>query len=394
MRARLCRQVGFFVATYLFVPLVALGQLSAAPIVGETQVEATIPAEADSGGATAPLAPPVIRNNDAVIEFSVRPSTTDPEKMETVIVVQQSSGQKICVNHNATDLIVRAYISQAEPFEPTVPSEIVGLTTGHRGQFVGFNKSRVFIRPATDGSNFDNPNECFVVDGLEGCFVPIDDDCDQQLAQGDYVCVADVIRQGGCNLGDHTDLERQLRIMLALNAPLGTEPIITAAGIRQTPELTQTPDFGRRAGGLPGGFGAAPSFSSGFSGSGGSGLIAVPNVVGLPLSSAQSVITGARLTVGRITASQQSGIGQLGALLIGSAHAQVGPGALPPGVSVSSIVVSQTPAAGTLVPLGTAVSMIAAAVAAIPEPSTLSLSVVGFGLVLMYVWRTRRRTTR
>jgi hypothetical protein len=291
-------------------------------------------------------------------------------------------------------LIIRAYTSDPETFTPTVPSEIVGLTTGHRGQFVGFNEARLFIKPATEGDLFDNPDECFVVDGLEGCFMPATVDCDQQLKQGDYVCVADVIRQRDCAIGDHTDLERQLRIMLALNAPLGTEAIITAAGIRQTPELTQAPDFGGRVGGLPGGFGAAPSFSSGFSGSGGSQLVAVPNVVGLPLSSAQSVITSANLTVGQITASQQSGIGQLGAILIGSAHAQVGPGALPPGVSNSSIVVSQTPAAGTLVPIGTVVSMIAAAAALIPEPSTLSLSAVGFGLVLLFAWRTRRRTTR
>lgn len=389
MRAGLCRHVRFFVATYLLGALVVLGQLSAAPIVGETQEEPASPS-----GATTPLALPVVQNIDTVIEFSVLPSASDLDKMETIIVLQRAGGRDICVNHNASDLIIRAYTSDPETFTPTVPSEIVGLTTGHRGQFVGFNEARLFIKPATEGDLFDNPDECFVVDGLEGCFMPATVDCDQQLKQGDYVCVADVIRQRDCAIGDHTDLERQLRIMLALNAPLGTEAIITAAGIRQTPELTQAPDFGGRVGGLPGGFGAAPSFSSGFSGSGGSQLVAVPNVVGLPLSSAQSVITSANLTVGQITASQQSGIGQLGAILIGSAHAQVGPGALPPGVSNSSIVVSQTPAAGTLVPIGTVVSMIAAAAALIPEPSTLSLSAVGFGLVLLFAWRTRRRTTR
>ena len=389
MRAGLCRHFRFFLATYLLGTLIALGQLSAAPIVGETQEETAI-----SGEAITPLALPVVQTNDTVIEFSVQPSASDLEKMETIIVLQRAGGRDICVNHNATDLIVRAYASDPETFIPEVPSEIVGLTTGHRGQFVGFNKARVFIKPATEADLFNNPDECFAVDGLEGCFVPATVDCDQQLQQGDYVCVADVIRQRDCAIGDHTDLERQLRIMLALNAPLGTEPIITAAGIRETPELTQAPDLDGRAGGLPSGFGAAPNFSSGFSGSGGSQLVAVPNVVGLPLSSAQSVITGANLTVGQITASQQSGIGQLGALLIGSAHAQVGPGALPPGVSASSIVVSQTPAAGSLVPLGTVINMVAAAAAAIPEPSTMSIAAVGFGLVLLFAWRTRRRTTQ
>jgi len=389
VRAGLCRHVRFFVATALLGALVVIGQLSAAPIVGETQDESASPA-----GATALLAPPVVQSNDTVIEFSVQPSTTDIDKMETIIVLQRSGGRNICVNQNATDLIVRAYTSDPETFTPTVPSEIVGLTTGHRGQFVGFNEARVFIKPATEGDLFNNPNECFAVDGLEGCFVPTTVDCDQQLKQGDYVCVADVIRQRDCSIGDHTELERQLRIMLALNAPLGTEPVITAAGIRETPELTQAPDLGGQAGGLPNGFGAAPNFSTGFSGSGGSQQVAVPNVVGLPLSSAQAAIASAQLAVGQITATQQSGIGQLGSILIGSAYAQAGPGVLPPGLDLSSIVVSQTPAAGTLVDFGTAINLIAAANAAIPEPSTLSLSVVGFGLVLAIVWLTRRREAR
>jgi PASTA domain/PEP-CTERM motif len=389
VRAGLCRQIRFFVATTLLGAMVVLGQLSAAPIVGETQEESAGPA-----GATAPLAQPVVQTNDTVIEFCVQPSTTDLDKMETIIVLQRSGGRNICVNQNATDLIVRAYTSDPETFTPTVPSEIVGLTTGHRGQFVGFNDSRLFIKPATEADLFNNPNECFTVDGLEGCFVPTTVECDQQLKQGDYVCVADVIRQRDCNIGDHTDLERQLRIMLALNAPLGTEAIITAAGIRETPELTQAPDLGGRAGGLPTGFGAAPDFSTGFSGSGGSQQVAVPNVVGLPLSSAQAAIDGAQLTVGRITASQQSNIGQLGSILIGAAYAQTGPGVLPTGLDLSSIVVSQTPTAGTLVDLGTAINLIAAANAAIPEPSTLNLSLVGFGLVLGIVWLTRRRVAR
>jgi hypothetical protein len=366
--------------------LVVLGQLSAAPIVGETQEEPASPS-----GATTPLALPVVQNIDTVIEFSVLPSASDLDKMETIIVLQRAGGRDICVNHNASDLIIRAYTSDPETFTPTVPSEIVGLTTGHRGQFVGFNEARLFIKPATEGDLFNNPNECFVVDGLDGCFAPATIDCDQQLQQGDFVCVLDVIRQRDCAIGDHTDLERQLRIMLALNAPLGTEPIITAAGIRETQELTQAPDFGGRVGGLPSGFGAAPNFSSGFSGSGGSQQVIVPNVVGLPLSSAQSVLTSVGLTVGQITASQQSGIEQLGALLISTAHAQISPAALPAGVNISSIVVSQTPATGTLVPLGTPVSLVAAAAADIPEPSTLGLSAVGFGLVLLFAWRTRRR---
>lgn len=395
MRARLRRQLGLFAAVQVYALLAVSGQPSAAPIVGETEEEPGIPSEVDPGGAAAPRAPTVVRSTDTVIEFSVQPSATDPDKMETVIVVQQSGGKKICVNHNSTDLLVRAYTSAANPFDPTVPSEIVGQTTGDRGQFVGFNNAKLFIRPASGEDIFDNPTECFIVDGIEGCFVPDDDDCDQELAQGDYVCVADVIRQGGCNLGDHTDLERQLRIMLALNAPLGTEPIITAAGIRQTPEISQAPDFGGQAGGLPGGFGAAPGFSTGFSGSGGGALIPVPNVVGLSLSRAQSRITGVGLSVGRIRASQQSSVGQLGGLMIRSAYAQTGLSNLPSNLTPASVVVGQTPVAGFLCTPGCPVNLVAApAEAAIPEPSTLSLSAVGFGMVLLVVWATRRRAMR
>jgi hypothetical protein len=395
MRARLRKQIRFLAAAQACALLIGIGPLAAAPIVGETQEEPGISdeaglGEAGLGEAAAPLAPPVVGADATVIEFSVQPSTADPDKMETVIVVQQAGGKKICVNHNTSDLLVRAYTSAADPFAPTVPSEIVGASTGNRGQFVGFNNAKLFIKPAGDEDTFEDPTECFLVDGFEGCFVPDDEDCDQQLAQGDYVCVADVIRQGDCALGDHTDLERQLRIMLALNGPLGTEPIITAAGIRNTPELSRAPGFG--AGGFPGGFGAAPSFSSGFSGSGGGELIAVPNVVGLSLSSAQSVISGAGLTMGQVTASQQSASGQLGALMIRPAYAQTGSGSLPSGVTLSSIIVSQNPSAGFLCAPGCSVSLVAAAEAAIPEPSTLGLTAVGFGMVMLVMWVSRRRT--
>lgn len=389
LSARLRRSMSAW-ALSLVLAAAASAHGFAAPITGETQPDPSgAPAEApplpalQDPAAQAPTQPAFDGSPDAtVLEFSIVPSASDPNKMETVIIVQQQGGKNICVNQSTGDIISRGYRRRGnEPFDPPVPSELRGLTSGDSGELVGFNDIKVFIRPHSSADEFTNTDECFQVSDVEACFVPDAEDCDQLLHQGDFICVGDSISNSGCPVVDHANLMRQLRILMALNAPPGETPIITAADLGRAPELA--PQNGEGApGGLPAGAGpAGPTAGAPFSGSGGGvDLIPVPNVVGMTLQQASAAITAVGLTVGNVTTEGEAA-GLSIPSIISPARAQA-----------PQSVVSQTPPAGTLVPALTPVSLVLSAAAAdIPEPSSLALFVMGLGLlVLVTRWQRRR----
>lgn len=366
----------------------------AAPIIGETQPESAgksagpLTLQDPSASPLGSSAGPSFEGDaDAtVIEFSIVPSASDPNKMETVIIVQQKGGKKICVNQNNADIISRGYQPQGEaPFNPNLPSEIRGLSSGDSGELVGFNDIKVFIRPHSSADEFTDTDECFQVAEVEACFVAGEEDCDQSLEEGDFICVGTSISNSGCPVVDHANLMRRLRIMMALNQPLGEAPIITAAGLAGALNLaTPNGQPGAPGGGLPAGSApAGPTAGTTFSGSGGGeNLVAVPSVSGLTLAQASGIITGVGLVVGNVTTQNQQ-TGSLMPSIIGSAHAQ----ACEPGT-----VITQTPAAGALVPLGTPVNLVLCAeLAAIPEPSSLALFAMGLGLLMLFAWYRRLR---
>ena len=361
----------------------------AAPITGETQPESA----AEPAGPL-PLQDPAARfvqpsfggdTGATVIEFSIVPSASDPNKMETVIIVQQKGGKDICVNQSSSDIISRGYRPQGEaPFDPNVPGEIRGLSSGDSGELVGFNDIKVFIRPHSSADEFTDTDECFQVAEVEACFVPGEEVCDQSLEEGDFICVGVSISSSGCPVADHTNLMRRLRIMVALNQPLGEAPIITAAGIAAAPELALPSDeTGEPAGEPPAGPApAGPTAEATFTGSGGGeNSVTVPSVIGLTLAQASGIITGVGLVVGNVTTQGQQA-GFLTPSLFRPAHAQ----ACEPGT-----VIVQTPAAGTPVPPGTPINLVLCAqLAAIPEPSSLALFAVGLGLLILFTWSRRR----
>jgi hypothetical protein len=351
----------------------------AAPITGVNQAEPT-PGADEVPAPDAATRAPVGNPGATVIEFSVMPSADDPTRMETVVILQQGGGKKVCVNLKSTDVITRAYRKSGdEPFIPSIPGDIRGLTSGDSGELVGFNESKLFIRPHTLDDEFTNSDECFVTTDAEGCFLPVDDDCDQTLEEGDVACILGTISREGCSVLDHAGLARQLRILITLNQPPGEAPIITAADIAAAPEIVTLEQPGADLPGGPAPGGPTDGTTVGGSG-GGANLVDVPNVIGMTLGQATSAITGASLVVGNVTiAGQQAG--SLMDTIVRPAHAQE-----------VSVVVTQDPdpCQVCVVPF-TPVAMVLSAQAAIPEPSTLALFATGLGLLILFAWRRRRR---
>ncbi len=362
----------------------------AAPITGSNQAEPA--SESERPPPSGPGAPAVVGDPVAtVIEFSVMPSADDPTRMETVVILQHGGGRKVCVNLKSTDVIARSYRKRGdEPFEPRIPSELRGLTSGDVGSLVGFNGTSVFIRPNTIDDTFTNQDECFITGEAEGCFLPDEDDCDQPLEEGDVACVMGTISRTGCALADHTKLTRQMKILVTLNQPPGEEPIITAADIPGAPGLPVPPEGPE--GGLPEGPGpGGPTNESPPVGSGGGSLVPVPNVLGLTRDVAEERIIAAGLRLGTVTEVDVAG--SLGNPFIRSARAQE---SCQSATIVVDTVFEQDPCptdiTGILVALDTLINLtIAQSSAAIPEPSSLALFAMGLGLlILITMWRRRR----
>ena len=140
-----------------------------------------------------------------------------------------------------SDIISRGYRRRGNlPFDPTVPGEIRGQSSGHSGELVGFNDFKVFIRPHSTADTFTDTNECFRVAEAEACFVADGEDCDEILREGDALCIAGGISDSSCPVTGHANLMRQLRVIVALNQPAGEAPIITAAGVAAAPEQLRT----------------------------------------------------------------------------------------------------------------------------------------------------------
>lgn len=389
--------------------------IHAAPILGETQlgqspVEAPVPAPADQApgsrtpadqqttdqAAAPPGLPPtpsgVVSARATVLEFTILPSRDNPDELETTIILQQGGDNVVCVNHASDDIVVRSYAATADPFDPDVPSAIEGQDSGHAGELAGYNSEKLFIKPNTPDDRFDALDEPFTAGGFEGVFEPDEVECDELLTEGQTVCVDEVIRAGDCAFVEHANLERELRLMLALNSVPIIAPAAGGPFARDTGQVFGVNPPVAPGGGLPSGaVGAAPNFSGSFSGSGGGALITVPNVIGLPLTNAIALITGEGLAVGTITASQGNSTGLFDGVFITRAYAQ----SFPEGVTADSPVVDQSPVGGTQVAPGTGVSLVAQAEAVpVPEPSTLSVFAIGLLIVLAVYWYVCRRRRR
>lgn len=354
------RRCGVVLTGMVLLSLAAGGALSA-PIVGSE------PGDTGSVTGRAPGLPALVPGgtidpNSTVLDVSVGTEKGDPNQPVVTVTVHQTGGRRVCVDVRSTDLITRAYRPVGdEPF--VIDSVLTGDISGDSADLKGFNKDWVFLRPHSANDNFPVATECFKFDvgDAEGCFVPSDDDCPQELGQGDYLCVGEFVSTTECDLGDHVNALRLLRILLALNQPVDLTAIAPGAGAQPTAGLIGPTGTGGPGQRLPAGR-LGPILAVGFSGGGG-GLISVPNVVGLSLAAAQSLLAAAGLVVASVQ----------------------------PAAAGGQFVVAQSPIGGTLVEPQTGVSLVLE-LGDIPEPATFGLFAVGLLLLVLLVRLKRPKT--
>lgn len=364
--------------TIVCIPILVVAAItSAAPILGENQDREIV-----DRPSTPIIRPTAFQPDAAVIHFSVLPSPANPDRFETTIFVQKDGGRRICVNHTSPTIIVRSYQSGSDQFEPDIPAPIEGEESNDVGELAGFNNKKLFIRPRDTDDRFDSPEERFSVGQYEGNFQRDEFECDQELTEGDFACLDDVIRTMNCDLTQHASQVRDLRMMIAMNSI----PVIAPAAGRFNgfPGPGSGPSlFGQPSGQI----GAAPVFSGSFGGSGSDGLLLVPNVVGLPLPSAISVIATSGFVLGSVKQQSSSTANLLKGLFISTAHAQEVTG---------GTVINQTPTGGTRQQPGIKVNLIVQgglSPVSVPEPSSLSIFVVGMlimGGAYLYFRRRQR----
>ena len=352
----------------------------AAPILGENQEKEIVEP------VSAPIVRPTELRADAVaIQFSILPSPANPDRFETTIMVLKDGGRQICANHTSPLIIVRSYQTDADPFDPDIPSRIEGRDSGDVGELAGFNSTKVFIRPQGSEDRFDLPDEPFGVGEFEGVFRRDEFECDQELTEGEFACIDQAIRTSNCDLTRLASLARNLRIAIALNstqtvAPAADSPANGFSGN----------DFGSDNGTSPppsGTTGAASTFSGSFGGSGGDGFILVPDLIGLPINNASSLVTAIGFTVGNIT-QKTSSASLFRGLIIGTAHAQ--------GTSPECIVIDQFPPPNERRPAGTRINLVCQlnASTAVPEPSSSSIFILGLLALVSIFWFSRRRARK
>ena len=272
-----------------------------------------------------------------------------------------------------------------EPFAPSIPGDIRGQTSGDSGNIIGFNETKVFIRPHTLEDTFNNPNECFTAAGAEGCFLPEQIECDQVLEEGEFACAMGTISRTGCSITELTNLTRQIRVVTALNQPPGEAPIVTEAGITTAPEVTVTPDAPEAdlpSGEEPAGptAEAPPLEAPPDIGGGGEAppQVKVPLLIGLTLSDGEEKLISVGLVLGTVTTQVAQNRSIIDSV-IKSARAD------------DPEICAQDPVVGTEVDEGSAVDVETCADTNIPEPSTFALFALGVSLLIIMTWWRRRR---
>lgn len=363
------------------------GSNQASPPPGEIQTPESDPAKLEALG-----------DPDAmIIEFSVLPSESDPNKLETTITVHQTGGARVCVDQSVSDVITRSYRARGdEPFTPSIPAVIRGLNTDNTGDLIGYNDFNVFIRPHGPDDEFSDADECFTAGDAEGCFLPEAVDCDQFIEAGEIVRVGEVIGRFGFSATDHANLIRQLKILVVLNQPLEEAPIIVAADIEAAPEITELPTGPAPEAAPPAAEVDVPVPILPGEDTGGGGELLVPPHIGLTVQNAIAVLASVGLPVRIVTVNLQ--VSSLDNGIIRSARAQeLVTCNLDDCTSeeVSSAITTDSTCPFESPVLDHEFCDITArgsrAIAAIPEPATLHLFAVGLLLLGLITWWRRRR---
>ncbi len=281
---------------------------------------------------------------------------------------------------------------ETTPFSSAdIGKRITGVISGDTATVVsvdqryGRGNGVVKIRPDDAGDRFNILDEDFLISGvLKGEFTSTFNECvDVRTGESTHVRVGGLPSPPDLPDQSFIDLDRSLRILIALNQPdqeaeaLGA--IVTEAG-PQIPEPSAEiePTLVFPSAELP-----PPPTDIVETVSGGSGVasVIVPFVVGLGLEEAQAKIVAASLTIGTVTIENTT-VGSLGNLMIRTAKAQAPEGT----------VLKQDPVGGTAVPEFTPVALdVAGAPIPISEPASLILFALGL-VILAMLLRRRKRT--
>jgi hypothetical protein len=239
----------------------------------------------------------------------------------------------------------------------------------------------VAIAPLSEGDEFLLPDEPFTVEGVRKAkFTTQLSDCVEVVTgQETTVAVGGVPTPPRLTTAGFLDQERVVRLMVAVSeAATEAAEAAPAAGpaAASVPAGLAFPGTSTTIGG-PGSFPSQflPAATAG--GGGGEPFVIVPNLIGRTVGEARNMITGARLSIGRI------GIRERRAMLDGIvkvAWAQD---------QDAATVIDQSPSPGAEASPGDAVDVTAEFAMPIPEPASLLLFATGLALIVVVMARRR-----
>jgi hypothetical protein len=322
----------------------------------------------------------------------------DPEQLETAAVARFEALAAVLDEFNAGAAGPGGCPAQSDPFSSAdLGAVIEGIETRDAGTVIAIDQRYgrgggvMTIRPQDEGDQFVTTDEAFTVAGVPKAeFTSALADCvDVAAGQQTTVAVGGLPSAPQLASAAFLSRERLMRVLVAINDPAQATEVAPAAGAAATTPSAgpALPGRGTSSGGGGSGSASLPAFPSaalpsvgGGGGGGGDDFVLVPDVVGITVAEASSVLAGVGLRVGNVTSTQQLAV--LGGI-IGVARAQE-----------NMIVVDQSPEAGELVSLDDppAVDLeVEAPPEAIPEPASVLLFATGLALIVLLMMRRRAR---
>ena len=276
----------------------------------------------------------------------------------------------------------------AEPFSAAdVARTLEGVESRDAGRIVavderyGRGAGVVKIQPLSEGDEFLLSDEPFTVEGVRKAkFTSESTDCvDVATGQETTVAMGGIPTAPRLTTASFLDEERVVRLMVAVSeAASEAAEVAPAAGPAAARALATfgLPGATTTIGG-PGSFPSQVFPAATAGGGGGDPFVTVPNLIGRTVGEARNMITGSRLSIGRIDISERRAM--LDAI-VGVAWAQD---------RDAATVIDQSPSPGTEASPGDAVDLTAEFAMPIAEPASLLLFATGLALIVVVMARRR-----